>query len=233
MAIAQSGSFNLGFVTMPVIFQQMPFGRILGTMWFGLLFFAGITSSVAMATPIVAFFREEFGFRRETVAWMVGVVALAFGLLGILWFDYQFVWEWDYWAGTFGLAVMATIEVILFMWVFKPDRAWASLHQGADLRIPRIFKFIMTYVTPLYLLIILSWWTVDQAIPILTLQGGKAAGGPITPGTELYVQWSRLLIVAIAVVFLILIRMAWTRNRYDDRVGFVEVEVPPAEGAAR
>lgn len=233
MAIAQSGSFNLGFVTMPVIFQQMPFGRILGTMWFGLLFFAGITSSVAMATPIVAFFREEFGYRRETVAWIVGAVALLFGLLGILWFDYQFVWEWDYWAGTFGLAVMATIEVILFMWVFKPDHAWASLHQGADLRIPRVFKFIMTYVTPVYLLVILSWWTVTEAIPILTLEGGKAAGGPIIPGTEAYVQWSRLLIVAIVVAFLILIRLAWKRNGYDDRAGFVEVEVPPAEGAAR
>src|SRR5690606_2762187 len=47
MAIAQSGSFNLGFATMPVVFQQLPAGNVLGAMWFGLLFFAGITSSVA------------------------------------------------------------------------------------------------------------------------------------------------------------------------------------------
>jgi neurotransmitter:Na+ symporter, NSS family len=72
MAIAQSGSFNLGFATMPVVFQQLPLGQLLGAMWFGLLFFAGITSSVAMATPIVAFFREEFGLRREVVAWALG-----------------------------------------------------------------------------------------------------------------------------------------------------------------
>lgn len=68
VVIAQSGSFNLGFATMPVIFQQLPFGSVLGFMWFGLLFFAGITSSVAMATPIVAFFREEYGIAGFTPA---------------------------------------------------------------------------------------------------------------------------------------------------------------------
>ena len=76
MAIAQGGSFDLGFATMPVVFQRihetLPIGPLLGFMWFSLLFFAGITSSVAMLTPIVAFFREEFGARRETVAWSAG-----------------------------------------------------------------------------------------------------------------------------------------------------------------
>ncbi len=56
-------------------------GQFLGALWFGLLFFAGITSSVAMGTPVVAFFREEFGYRREAVAWVVGGVAMTFGLL--------------------------------------------------------------------------------------------------------------------------------------------------------
>ncbi|MDQ3555614.1 MAG: sodium-dependent transporter [Gemmatimonadota bacterium] len=224
MAVAQSGSFNLGFVSMPIVFQGMPFGQLFGAMWFGLLFFAGITSSVAMATPIVAFFREEFGYRRETVAWIVGAIALAFGLLTILWFEYGMLWEWDYWAGTFGLAVMAFIEVIIFMWIFKPENAWASLHMGADIRIPTIFKFVMTFVTPLYLGIVLVWWAITEAIPILTLSGGASAGGPITPGTEIYVHLSRLIIVGFIVFFLVMIRIAWKRNRYDDRVGFVEVE---------
>lgn len=227
MQVAQSGSFNLGFVSMPIVFQGMPLGQIFGAMWFGLLFFAGITSSVAMATPIVAFFREEFGYRRETVSWTVGAVAFGFGLLTIFWYEYGFLWEWDYWAAEFGLAVMAFIEVILFMWVFKPENAWASLHQGADIRIPGMFKFIMTYVTPLYLGIILVWWAVTRAIPILTLQGGVAAGGAIPPGGEIYVHISRLLIVAIVVFFLVMIRIAWKRNGYDERVGFREVEDTP------
>ena len=220
MAVAQSGSFNIGFVTMPLVFQQMPLGQVLGAMWFGLLFFAGITSSVAMATPIVAFFREEFGFRREAVAWTIGGIAMVFGLLQILWFQHGMLDEWDFWAGTFGLAVMAFVEVILFMWVFKPENAWASLHQGADIRIPRVFKFVMTYVTPLYLGAVLVSWLLQDAVPILTLERAR-------PGTEFYIHASRLIIVGFIVFFLVMIRIAWKRNGYNDRAGFLEVEDTP------
>ena len=227
MTVAQSGSFNLGFVAMPIVFQGMPAGQFFGALWFALLFIAGLTSSVAMATPIVAFFREEFGVRREVVAWSVGGVALVFGLLTILWFQHGFLWEWDYWAGTFGLAVMAFFEVILFMWIFKPENAWRSLHQGADIRIPTVFRFVMTFVTPLYLGVILAWWAVTQALPILRLEGGAAAGGAIAPGAEIYVHLSRLLILGFVVFFLVMIRIAWKRNGYDDRAGFREVEDTP------
>lgn len=229
VAVAQSGSFNLGFAAMPVVFQKMgAIGPLLGVMWFGLLFFAAITSSVAMATPILAFFREEFGIQREKAAWILGGIALAFGLLNIFWFAHGMLDEWDYWAGTFGLVVFATIETILFMWVFKPDNAWRSLHEGADMRIPRIFKFVMTYVTPLYLLILLSWWGVQEAWPLLTL-APHADGTPRYPSESMpYVHASRAIIVAFAVIAAVLIRAAWKRNGYKDREGFVEIEPSPS-----
>ena len=66
VAIAQGGSFDLGFIAMPLVFNQLPGGAIMtavaGVMWFGLLFFAGITSSVSMITPVKAFLEENFGW---------------------------------------------------------------------------------------------------------------------------------------------------------------------------
>ena len=228
VAIAQSGSFNLGFVTMPVIFQQLPFGSLLGAMWFGLLFFAGITSSVAMATPILAFFREEFGFRREPVAWSLGGLAFGLGLLHVLWLEYGFLDEWDYWAGTFGLVLFGVIEVILFVWVYGPENAWRSIHEGADLRIPRVFKGILTYVTPGFLLVILGWWGATEALPILTLDVA-AGGGPLAPEAVPYVLAARGLLVVLTLGFLWLIHLAWKRNRYDAYAGFADVShIQPA-----
>ena len=218
MQIAQSGSFNLGFATMPVVFQQMPLGNVLGFMWFGLLFFAGITSSVAMSTPIMAFFREEFGVKREKVAYALGVVVLLFGLMHIYWQRYGVLDDWDFWGGTFGLVVVAVVETILFMWVFKPENAWRSLHQGADIRIPAIFKFIMTYVTPLYIAIILLTWGWQDAVPNLRMDDVPAESAP-------FLLASRLIIIGFFVVAFVLVRLAWKRNRYDDRKGFVEVEL--------
>ena len=212
---------------MPVVFQQMPMGNLLGVAWFGLLFFAGITSSVSMLTPTVAFFREEFGFRREQTAWILGGVCLLFGLMHVQWLQYGFLDDWDFWGGTFGLVVLALIETIVFVWIFKPANAWASIHEGADIRIPRIFKFIMTFVTPIYLLAIMGTWAVQDALPILAMEGVAEENRP-------FILISRLIMLGFIVAFLILIRIAWKRNRYDDRVGFVEVENTPAgiaEGA--
>jgi SNF family Na+-dependent transporter len=223
MAIAQGGSFDLGFATMPVVFQQIPAGNLLGLAWFGLLFFAGITSSVAMLTPIVAFFREEFGFKRETVAWTLGAVCFIFGMMHVHWLQHGFLDEWDYWAGTFGLVLVATAEVVVFIWIFKPENAWESIHQGADIRIWPVFKFIMTYVTPVYLLTILVWWGWTDAIPIL-LNEKSAGGGPLAESARPYITLSRAVIVLFTITFLVLIRMAWKRNRYDDRKGFTEID---------
>ncbi len=219
--IAQGGSFDLGFATMPVVFQQLPLGNVLGFMWFGLLFFAGITSSVAMATPILAFLGEEFGVKREKAAWGLGAVVLLLGLLHVAFLAQGFLDEWDYWAGTFGLALFGLVEVVLFMWVFKPENAWKSLHEGADIRLPGIWKFIMTYVTPLYLFVLFSWWAVQDAWPILTLKAG-AGGGVPTEANIPYIVASRAVMVGILVIAAILVRIAWRRNHYDDRVGFTE-----------
>ena len=227
VAIAQAGSFNLAFAAMPVVFQQLPMGQILGAMWFGLLFFAGVTSSVAMLTPVAAFLREEFGLRRETVCYGLGVVVLVFGIMHITLLEHGILDEWDFWAGTFGLVLLATVETVVFVWIFKPENAWRSLHLGADIRIPRIFLFIMTYITPLYLIAVLLSWGIQDGIPRLLMDGVPAESSP-------FVLLSRLVIVGFVVVFLVLIRMAWKRNRYDDRGGFIEVEDmgPGSEEAA-
>ncbi|QXD13847.1 sodium-dependent transporter [Rhodocaloribacter litoris] len=221
--IAASGAFNLGFATMPVVFQQLPFGHVLAFMWFGLLFFAGITSSVAMATPMMAFFREEFGLRREPVAWGLGAAVLLFGLFHIAWLDYGFLDEWDYWGGTFGLSLFAVAEVIIFMWIFKPENAWHTIHEGADIRLPGVFKFIMTYITPAYLFAIFLWWSISDALPILAMDK-TPTGDPYAPEARPYIIIARLVILLLFAAFLILIRIAWKRNRYDDRAGFTEVE---------
>ena len=82
-AIAKGGSFDLGFIAMPLVFNQLPGGPVVaaaaGVMWFGLLFFAGITSSVAMATPALSFVEENFGWTRKKTAWVLGALAVLLG----------------------------------------------------------------------------------------------------------------------------------------------------------
>jgi SNF family Na+-dependent transporter len=205
-AIAQGGAFDLGIVAMGVVFQGLPgaeiWGRLAGFLWFFLLFVAGITSSVAMASPTIAFLQDEFKMTRRRAA--AGVVGLALGLalFHIVFYRYGVLGEWDYWAGTFGLVFFAAVEILLFSWVFGIDRGWKELHRGADLQIPAVYKVIMKWVTPLFLLVLLGWWGATEALPTLMMRGADPANVP-------YLWLSRLLMVALVALGLWLIGRAW------------------------
>jgi len=154
LELTQLGGLGLGFRVMPFLFDH--WGPILsvlaGVSFFGLLFFAGITSSLAMGTPCMSFLMDEFKWRRGRSAIAFGVAVLVLGLPTVFFFQEGVFDEYDYWAGTVSLVVFAMLEIILFSWVFGVKKGWAELTAGADIKIPNFYKFILKYVTPLMLI---------------------------------------------------------------------------------
>jgi len=151
--LTQTGGLGLGFRTLPYLFTQWgpALAAVAGICWFGLLFFAGITSSLAMGTPVMGFLKDEFGWKHRPAAWFFGGLVLVLGLPCVIWFQEGVFDEYDYWAGTVSLVVFALFEIILFAWVFGMDKGWAEITHGADIKVPRIFRFIIKFVTPLFL----------------------------------------------------------------------------------
>ncbi|MES2618485.1 MAG: sodium-dependent transporter [Bacteroidota bacterium] len=168
--MTQTGGLGLGFKTLPYLFQQ--WGDVIaifaGVMWFGLLFFAGITSSLAMGTPCMGFLEDEFGWKRKNAAWAFGIVVLILGLPTVVFFREGVFDEYDYWAGTVSLVVFALFEIILFSWIFGLKKGWKEITDGADIHVPLFFKYIIKWVTPLILCFIFVfslpdiWSTIDH-----------------------------------------------------------------------
>lgn len=148
--IIDNMSFGTAFQTMPFLFNQ--WGTVLsafaGVFWFGLLFFAGITSSLAMGTPWIGFMRDEFGWSANKGAYSFGFLTFCLGLPCILFYQYGFFDQYDYWAGTVSLVVFALAETILFSWFFGIGPGWKEINLGADMKIPPFFKWVIKYVTP-------------------------------------------------------------------------------------
>jgi neurotransmitter:Na+ symporter, NSS family len=145
----------MGFRTMPTLFNNWgwlaPFA---GVMWFGLLFFAGITSSLAMGQPVMAFMQDEFRQSRNKSALTFGLWTFLLALPCILFFSAGAFDEFDWWAGSVALAVFALGESLIFAYAFGIDRGWEEITRGADMVVPSVFRFVIKYVTPLFLLII-------------------------------------------------------------------------------
>ena len=188
--IASSGAFNLAFVSLPAIFANIPFGQFFGFLWFILLFFAGLTSSVAITQPVIAFLEDEFKLDRRLA--VLSTIFVLFSVAHVAVFIAGALDEMDFWAGTFFVVVFALCEVLIFFWAFNPSLAWAEINRGGYIKLPRIFFFIMRYVTPLFLALITGWWLVT-----------------ILPGYLAESRWTswvaREVLVAIMAVFCFLV----------------------------
>jgi neurotransmitter:Na+ symporter, NSS family len=204
-SVATSGTFNLGFVTMPLVLNQLPWAGFFGVVWFLLLFLAGITSSVSLAQPAIAFLEDEFDLDRREAVFIFGGVTFGLCHPAIFFLKNGVVDELDFWGGTFFLVVFALIEVVLFAWVFAMDKAWDEMHHGADLRIPRFYHFIIKYVTPLFLLVILVLWLYQDWLPTILLKGVAEADRP-------YVLGTRIGLALLFTVLALLVRLAWRRR---------------------
>jgi len=159
----QGGSgFGLGFFVFPTLFNKWgAFAPLAGFLWFGLLFFAAITSSLAMGQPIMAFLQQEYGYTRSRSALAFGGLVLVLAVPVAVLHQNSFFDEFDYWAGTVMLVVFALLETILFAWVFGMERGWNELNKGAELWIPKVFYYIIKYVTPLILILILIAYVAE------------------------------------------------------------------------
>jgi neurotransmitter:Na+ symporter, NSS family len=198
--------FGLGFQTLPVVFHQMGvIGRWVGFAWFFLLFLAAITSSISMLQPAKAFFEEALGIASGKAIALVSFVC-GLGSLWVIWFSKNTVAldTMDFWVGTFCIFVLATVQIICFGWVWGLKRGTAELDQGALMRIPRFFLFVMKWIAPLYLLVVLGgfifWREPDTKMSSLEAALKKTAGDPVALGTAVLIVAVVVLLAAIVAV---------------------------------
>ena len=202
VAAVSTGTFGLGFQTLPVVFAQMGgLGTLVGAVWFFMLFLAAVTSSLSMYQPAVAFLQECLGIdRRRGTLYMVAI-CLVGSFMVIFFTEGAVFWSTiDFWVGTFLILVLAMVEIICFSWIFGIDLGWAEIHEGAQIQIPTVFRFVMKYVSPLYLLIVLGAFCVTNLPSSLR----QIAQQPMA-------QLALALVAAVMVILMVCVRFGEKR----------------------
>ncbi|MCM8780587.1 MAG: sodium-dependent transporter [Candidatus Omnitrophica bacterium] len=207
-SIARSGVFNLGFVTMPLVLNKLPLAQIFGFIWFFLLFLAGITSSVSLCQPAVAFLEDEFNLSRKRAVLLFGLISFVLCQPTIFFLKNGLVDELDFWGGTFCLVLFATVETILFAWILGMENAWSEIHRGADLVIPRTYKFVIKYITPLFLFFILGMWFWQEWLPVIMMKG-------VSVQNRIFVLATRWGLLSIFSILALLVKIAWRRKKLN------------------
>lgn len=213
-AVADS-SFDLGFQTLPMIFQFMPLGRVVGTLFFILLFLAAATSSVAMLQPAIALLEEGLGLRRRGAVAVLSVLTLG-GVAFVVYFSRNLTAlnTIDYWVGTVGIYLLATVQMLLFGWVLGLKRGMEELDRGAEIRVPRVFGFIIKYISPVYLLGVFALWIYKQL--------ADPASSFWAISSDRVVQLSVAFILAMCAILLAMVHVSlrrWERREQAEQEG--------------
>ncbi len=85
-SVASQSGPSLMFVQLPTVFNAIPGGRWIGAVFFVLVFFAALTSSISLAEAIVSVLRENLKLKRLTACAIVFGIMLVLGTLSSLGF---------------------------------------------------------------------------------------------------------------------------------------------------
>ncbi len=157
---------SLMFITLPAIFNQMHMGNLFGFVFFALVLFASLSSSIALLEIASSFFMEHFKLKRKVIIPIIAAiitvlgipVALGFGVLGDVkvmgmgFLDlYDFIGE--YVLMTFG----ALATAFLIGWVVKPKEVIDEMEQGGKFKFvgKKYFSFTIKFIAPILIFIVM------------------------------------------------------------------------------
>jgi neurotransmitter:Na+ symporter, NSS family len=213
-SVAGQGTFGLGFTVLPLVFAKMPLGWFFGGAFFFMLFLAAVTSSISMLQPGIAFLEEAMNIGRKMSVALLGLLT-AFGCGFVMYFteDLKALDTLDFWVGTFLIFVLATIQVIIFGWVWGTERGFNELHQGGSIRVPWVFRPIIKWVCPLFLVSIFVMWFLQNVIGVSFSGGATKLSSYVTDLYGATANDAAQLSVALIIVVFIFFGLITARSK--------------------
>lgn len=166
--MAASGP-GLLFVMMPKVFAAMGgIGRFVGILFFAMVLFAALTSSVSIMEAVVSSFMDGFHMTRNKAAALETGIALAAALLvcfgyNILYFEAklpngttaQILDIMDYVSNNLLMPIVAILTCILIGWIVKPRTIIEEVEKtGCKMGRKRLYIVMVKFIAPIMLLIL-------------------------------------------------------------------------------
>ena len=162
-AMLQKGA-GLMFEMLPKIFDTIPLGNVIGVVFFLLVFFAALTSSISLMETVVSIIQDKFGLKRKTVCLIVvaGCILLALpSSLGYgIWdsvkiFGLSFLDFFDFVSNSVIMPIVAILTCIFVGYVIKPKTLIDEIAISKKFKSEKLYIVIIKYIAPFCILAIL------------------------------------------------------------------------------
>ena len=161
---------SLMFVTLPKVFESMKGGAAVGALFFLLVLFAALTSSISLMETIVSILKDKLSWSRKKTCLivLVGVAllglpsSLGFGALnGVKIFGLPFLDFFDFISNSVLMPVVAFLTCIFIGYIIKPESLIAEVEGVAPFKRKKLFCAVTRYIAPVCIVLILISSVLD------------------------------------------------------------------------
>ena len=173
-AFSGAGDINKGaglmFMTLPKVFDNMPGGAVIGALFFVMVLFAALTSSISLMETVVSFVCDKTKLSRKMACVVVFAVCLVMGIPSALGNGVAGVWDsvkllgfsfldfFDFVSNSVLMPVVALLTCIVVGYIIKPKALieYAELSSGGFSG-KKLFTIVIRYIAPICIVLILGF----------------------------------------------------------------------------
>ncbi len=164
---------GLMFVTLPKVFNSLGdvAGTVVGVLFFVLVLFAALTSSISLMETVVSIFRDKFGWSRKFTCIAVLIGSILLGAPSSLGFG---VWDFvtvagmsildmfDFFSNSILMPIVALLTCIFVGYIIKPKMLVDEVEaNGAKFGRKKLFIVMIKYIAPVCIVLILISSVLD------------------------------------------------------------------------
>ena len=158
------------FVTLPKVFESMKGGTIIGALFFLLVFFAALTSSISLMETVVSIVQDKWKLGRRGASFVVLGISIILGLLSSLGygplanvtiFGFQFLDFFDFASNSVLMPIVAFLTCIFVGYVIKPETLTEEIELTGKFPRKKLFVVMIKYIAPVCIVLILVSSVLD------------------------------------------------------------------------
>lgn len=161
---ALSSGPSLMFITLPKVFESMHGGDFIGALFFLLVLFAALTSSISLMETVVSIFCDRFKWNRKFTCLVVFIGSMAIGLLSSLGYGplenvkiigMQFLDFFDFISNSVIMPIVALCTCIFVGYFIKPQTIIDEAEANGKFGAKGLFVGTIKYIAPVCIVLIL------------------------------------------------------------------------------
>ena len=161
---------GLMFITLPKVFDSMTGGTVIGAVFFLLVLFAALTSSISLMETVVSIVIDKFGWSRKG-SWLAVFIfsvalglpsSLGFGVLSDISINGMTILDmFDFASNSILMPIVALFTCIFVGYVIKPKCLIEEIELTGKFKSKTLFTIVIKYIAPICIILILISSVLD------------------------------------------------------------------------